>query len=566
MDRETTELLHALCEAALESRIAADQQQRLEQLVLSSDEARRYYVEYVHQHASLQWSAADPTAISGIDQQAAELGVSRMLAAESDIVPYNTDARSDNATLPAPGRRRWQLWAVVTAATAAGVAVWAIRHAGPGPDLDTAPPVAVHESAEPLDYTVAVLVQAAAVQWESMETPPRTGAPLAPGWLRLKSGVAQIEFYSGATVVLEGPAEFQLISRMEGFCKRGKLRASVPSHAHGFSIGTPKMELVDLGTEFGIQVEEGQQTEVHVFEGKVELYDAGSNRAANSRKELTTGQGLRLNEPGTASPVTSDPKAFLSARDLSAQTEAQTRRRHQQWQSASQQWRQDEGLLAYYNFQPADAWTRTLPDLAGRQPQPHDGSIVGCAWGAGRWPGKQGLEFKQVSDRVLLNIPGEHDSLTLAAWVCLEGLPNRNNSLLMSDAWEPGGLHWQIGKNGTLILGVQTNPKKGVHYHAAEVLTADHFGRWLHLAVVYDRDRKLVTQYIDGRPMSVEPILHDIPLRIHSAEIGNWNMASHRNSTPIRFLTGCMDELMIFSRALSEQQLEDLYIQGQPLL
>ena len=40
----------------------------------------------------------------------------------------------------------------------------------------------------------------------------------------LKSGHAQIEFYSGARVILEGPAEFELISRTEAFCKRGKLR------------------------------------------------------------------------------------------------------------------------------------------------------------------------------------------------------------------------------------------------------------------------------------------------------------------------------------------------------
>jgi hypothetical protein len=34
----------------------------------------------------------------------------------------------------------------------------------------------------------------------------------------------------------------------------------------------------------------------------------------------------------------------------------------------------------------------------------------------------------------------------------------------------------------------------------------------------------------------------------------------------VRYFTGGMDELMIFSRALSEAELETLYTQGQPLL
>ena len=66
--------------------------------------------------------------------------------------------------------------------------------------------------------------------------------------------------------------------------------------------------------------------------------------------------------------------------------------------------------------------------------------------------------------------------------------------------------------------------------------------------------------------MAVQSIPIDIPLRLGDAEIGNWNIASHRNSTPVRFFTGGMDELMIFSRALSEPELEKLYTQGQPTL
>ncbi len=62
------------------------------------------------------------------------------------------------------------------------------------------------------------------------------------GWrerpLRLKSGFVEIEFWgSGAAVVLERPADFEIVSPIEAFCSRGKLRATVPPHARGLRSG-----------------------------------------------------------------------------------------------------------------------------------------------------------------------------------------------------------------------------------------------------------------------------------------------------------------------------------------
>jgi hypothetical protein len=86
----------------------------------------------------------------------------------------------------------------------------------------------------------------------------------------------------------------------------------------------------------------------------------------------------------------------------------------------------------------------------------------------------------------------------------------------------------------------------------------------VHLAVVYDRDNSQVTHYVDGRPAAQLSMQFDIPLRIGEAELGNWNLASHRNSTPVRYFTGSMDEFMLFSRALDDDEVERLYKQGRP--
>ena len=38
-------------------------------------------------------------------------------------------------------------------------------------------------------------------------------------------------------------------------------------------------------------------------------------------------------------------------------------------------------------------------------------------------------------------MPGAFDSITLVAWVRVDGLPNGNNSLLMCDGWDEGESH-----------------------------------------------------------------------------------------------------------------------------
>ncbi len=222
-------------------------------------------------------------------------------------------------------------------------------------------------------------------------------------------------------------------------------------------------------------------------------------------------------------------------------------------------------MLVYYTFQNNEAWSRTLRDQAGERAEPRDGAIVGCTWATGRWPGKEGLEFKRVSDRVRFGVAGTLDSLTLMTWVRIDTLQNRNNALMMGDGWPPGGLHWQIGDNGMLVLGVQGKRRQSAaHYDGPDIVTPERLGLWLHLAVTYDHLGKQVTHYVDGEPVAKMPVLFDIPLVVGDAEIGNWNVATHRNDTPIRNLHGCMDEFMLWSRALTDQEVQQVYSESQP--
>src|SRR5262249_32485413 len=161
---------------------------------------------------------------------------------------------------------------------------------------------------------------------------------------------------------------------------------------------------------------------------------------------------------------------------------------------------------------------------------PHEGVIIGCSWVPGRWPGKNGLEFKRVSDRVRFHLPGEFSSLTLMAWVRFDALPHRLNSLMMTHPRAAGGPHWHLSARGRVRRCVEGGGEKGnANYLPHRVFQPFRFGQWTHLAVVYDGDGETVTHYVNGQPVALEATRFDAPLCIRDAELGNWNVGNRKN-------------------------------------
>jgi hypothetical protein len=540
--------LDALCDESC----TPEQMQRIEELVLSHPEAEAFYVQYMSFHADIARHFG--TMPGRTESPPCE---------QTTAVPVRT-AQERRAPERVRRRMRRLMWGgLALASAAAAVLLFASFALRPNSEFETYVSFAPTEASN--DDTVAVLLQAREAQWGDCDLPTRPGAALWPGWLRLKSGVAHIEFYSGATVILQGPAELKLVSRSEAYCARGKLRATVPPHAQGFKIGAPSLDLIDRGTEFGLDVGGANRTEVHVFQGKVELYDPAAGKATALRKELLTGQGVRLEGAGVLHPIAVSPGAFKTAQELGRQLQEDTSRRQREWLKASIGLRQDPSVLVYFPFQSEQPWNRTLADLALGHEEPRDGAIVGCSWVTGRWPGKQALEFKRVSDRVRVKLTGMHDALTMMAWVRVDALPNKFNSLFMTDSWEEFAPHWHISNQGTIELGVQgPGRKNGVHYYADAAISEDRLGQWLHLAVVFDRAGDRVTHYVDGQPVQQEAVKLDAPLRLMDGEIGNWNVGNRRHNHPTRYFSGAMDEFMIFGRALTDAEVERLWTHGRP--
>lgn len=398
--------------------------------------------------------------------------------------------------------------------------------------------------------SVAVLTRAVNLVWDMDAGAPLPGAALSPGVLKLKSGLAQIEFYQGARVTIEGPAAIELLSSGEALCMNGRLIAHVPAQAKGFSIRVPQGKVVDLGTEFGLTVD-ADDTAVHVFKGSVDVQAKDGRTLA-----LRAGEAVQLAD--LARPREADATVFASLTDLDVRTAASLRTQFEHWQQLNAQRHADPTLRLHLDFQDMDE-LRSLQNHALNSQGVPDASIVGCAWTEGRWPGKRALEFRTVSDRVRLSVPGVYSALTMTAWVRVSGLDRAFNSLFMCEGWSNRKIHWQITRDGKVRFGAASDAESKARFvdcDSPPLFTPERFGRWTHLALVFDAERRLVQHYVDGKLVAGVPMPDSVPVRLGVAELGNWNNPGH-HQTAIRNLSGAMDEFALYARALSAEEIAE---------
>ena len=534
--REFDEAVAAVCHGS-----ASDGQMRaLNELLRTDGAARDEYILRVEVHSRL---ASNPDLFSAADD-------GKLLSLEGVFTPQPQRRRHNKLSAP-PGTGLLR-WIVALAACVALLASgwWLVV------------PSRSREREGTTSMAVAMLNQVVEAKWNTAGEAPRLGAPLEPGRLRLESGFAQIVFYSGARVAIEGPAELQLISSGHASCRQGRLTAEVPSQARGFRVDTPQGTVTDLGTSFGLNVED-RRTELHVFKGSVDL-QAASNP---TNQNFLAGSGAVLEDSRAPRLIPADRAEFATLFDLQAKSLAAEALRFDEWRAASDRLNSDPSLLVHFDFANGQPSRWQLRNVSKRGIEMSEATVVGCHWAEGRWPEKRALDFQNESDRVRLNVPGEFDALTLAAWVRVQGLDRELNSLFMCDGFGAGSMHWLVRNDGVLSLTIVG--REAGNYQivtSPPVLRLDKFGMWLHLAVVLDGRTGRVMHYLNGQPVSETELKIKPPYRIGAAELGNWNAKGFPKNDPfmIRNFSGAMDEFCLFSRALNPREIHALYAEGRP--
>lgn len=396
---------------------------------------------------------------------------------------------------------------------------------------------------------VAVLTKSVELEWgDSLPHAYGEGDALPRGNLSLLKGIVQIEFFGGATVIIEAPSEFELISAVRARIKSGKLRAFVPEPAQGFVIEGPDFDTVDLGTEFAMSVGPSGQ-EVHVVEGEVSLHEKDGGLI----QHLTDGLGVRALSGGELESVPNGGVTFVGRERISEMVARNGKDVVTVWAQSRERWLKDPDTLVYFDFEDHDPWDRRLKSAKLGAPE---GAVVGAQWGQGRWPDKGALEFKSINDRVRLMVPGEYESITFSIHARIDALPNWSSGLFLTDDFEFGEPHWQIAQSGIIKFGIREIGRVS----SEKVIDPELFGRWLHLVAVYDSEAQQMSLYLDGKLVGASPTTKRLPIRMGGAELGNWRSSKER-SNMIRSLVGIVDEFLILKRALTKEEVRALYRQ-----
>lgn len=308
---ELYELLHALSE----QEILPAQLARLEALVLSDPALRRRYLVYAQWHAAAERYGVPPT--SGTSSEALPVD-------EEDCIVCNRADESVSSakppsTVPLPplpvhdswwpglplgGAGLFLLGGVLLLSLAVAGSWWVMGRSSPSRlPLANRAEALRDPQAEATGIAVATLVDSADCDWSTTQPRMQENSRLPSGWLLLASGMAAIKFDCGATVLLQGPAEFALNSTECGTLRSGRLVSKAESADSGFTILTGNTEIVDQGTEFGVFADAGGSTEVHVFDGVAKVRQRGVLHGAIPERFLKAGQATRFEAKPTSAAV-----------------------------------------------------------------------------------------------------------------------------------------------------------------------------------------------------------------------------------------------------------------------
>jgi hypothetical protein len=399
----------------------------------------------------------------------------------------------------------------------------------------------------------AHVVRMESATWSPDQVSPKVGDEIDAGRLRLSGGLVEVKFVRGATVIVEGPADFEVVGPQHAFLHRGRAVTRMAPGTKGFVLDSPRGRLVDLGTEFGVSVGPTGDTEVHVLEGKVEASPSSQRQAL----ELSVHQAARL-MPQRVEQFAADAGGFIT--DLPPPVFGEVGFLH--WSFDEGRGEDSANRGRKLGSPSARAIRRTYPE-GGSGPQ----------WIAGQFGA--GLSFDGSDDYVeaeFSGIPGA-EPRTVAFWVKVprDSTIDEGYGIINWGTNKPGHA-WQISVNPNDKEGPLGRLRLGVNERFVIGTTDLRDDRWHHCAVVmYGGHRPdagtHILLYLDGElEPAARKALGEIRTEITGEEAHNmWlgrNLAYRgigRQSGPMgRFFRGAIDEVFVCNAALDQGQIRSL--------
>ena len=230
-----------------------------------------------------------------------------------------------------------------------------------------------------------------------------------------------------------------------------------------------------------------------------------------------------------------------------------------------------EGLVLYFPFDEDSG--DIVRDASGNG---NDGKVTGARYTpAGRIGGAYAFrggpdsgDFIVVSNSPSLNTPCETKQITLAVWIKPDSLPFEFPDVFCKGGNQPpaahGGYEVYLNSHGDNDVCFSSGFFNFYPHHANGKWVNHHLGEWIHLAVTLDVAAGKRCLYVNGAPTgdeyddvapgrSLADALAAVPNDLY---IGAPDPRHHPNRA---WFDGLIDEVMIFNRALSAEEVVGLY-------
>ena len=359
-----------------------------------------------------------------------------------------------------------------------------------------------------------------------------------------------LTFDSGVELNLEKGAVLKLLGGNEASLISGKVSAHVPEVAIGFILRTPSSEILDLGTEFAVQVDEQGSTEVEVLVGEVELTPKASN---NQRLLLRKNERMQVNRSGV---IDREIKPLAAIKLLPNDLEKR--------KLSYVHWAFDE---AQAGISPAFSLIESKEDLSARFVE--RGKALDENQGPELVDGVFGkaLKLDGINDMAQTDYRGVDGAKprTVAFWIRVPKKVgfNQNYAIVHWGNAMRDNEKWQLGWNGQEsdgVLGaIRTEFRNG--YVIGETDLRD--GKWHHVVSLFIGGKGAdvathIRHYIDGK---LEALSGYKRAKIHTNidDINSQAVSIGRKMDgPRKFLKAKLDELYIIEAAVTPGQIRKL--------
>jgi hypothetical protein len=392
------------------------------------------------------------------------------------------------------------------------------------------------------------------------------------GEYKTSSGKLHLRFGESVDVIFTGASIFEILSEKEIFVHKGNIRTIVhDARGHEFTIRTPNANYIDWGTEFCLNIRPNTKDQFEVDEGLVEVTDRKKVHSFGKFKPYKN-PNLR-NAPFTFVDITNDLPGEAGYARWIDQIAAKSK---------------DPNLLGLYTFgshntnnvnpssknffhnlpkiNPADFETNNPKNVFSNRAKSGIASDFiqrNCSRSYGRWrgSGSKSVKFRNRWSAAYFELPGKYEEFSFQAWLQMYESKSYSNMLFKPLLWDGSGkMCIHTNRRGTInqsMWGEENLRERRISNHKI-------VNDWQLLTYTFGKENGRVVSklYLDKNLICTA-----YPEYTKHIQMDGLLLGTSRNGQIGKIVSnfdGRMDEISLWSKAFSEQEIKQEYHLGYP--